>query len=187
MHIFCLVTDVENSSAKFIEKPALLFVMRSGILRRTFPICMVKKEFTVNQDLKALVPYGFVLLEYLFYVCKSNEREILNTCMKNGTTVESINAKALFDFVIFVPTLPEQVEIVRILDIIIEKENKANKKRETRKSLFFEFIYLNVYYSAFRVKRLNAVAVKSLSFDAKYSLIDILLSFTKACSNNEFS
>lgn len=121
---------IENSSAKFIEKPALLFVMRSGILRRTFPICMVKKEFTVNQDLKALVPYGFVLLEYLFYVCKSNEREILNTCMKNGTTVESINAKALFDFVIFVPTLPEQVEIVRILDIIIEKENKAKQAAE---------------------------------------------------------
>ena len=121
---------IENSSAKFIEKPALLFVMRSGILRRTFPICMVKKEFTVNQDLKALVPYGFVLLEYLFYVCKSNEREILNTCMKNGTTVESINAKALFDFVIFVPTLPEQQEIVRILDIIIEKENKAKQAAE---------------------------------------------------------
>ena len=121
---------IENSSAKFIEKPALLFVMRSGILRRTFPICMVKKEFTVNQDLKALVPYGFVLLEYLFYVCKSNEREILNTCMKNGTTVESINAKALFDFVIFVPILPEQVEIVRILDIIIEKENKAKQAAE---------------------------------------------------------
>ena len=121
---------IENSSAKFIEKPALLFVMRSGILRRTFPICMVKKEFTVNQDLKALVPYGCVLLEYLFYVCKSNEREILNTCMKNGTTVESINAKALFDFVIFVPTFPEQVEIVRILDIIIEKENKAKQAAE---------------------------------------------------------
>lgn len=121
---------IENSSAKFIEKPALLFVMRSGILRRTFPICMVKKEFTVNQDLKALVPYGFVLLEYLFYVCKSNEREILNTCMKNGTTVESINAKALFDFVIFVPSFPEQVEIVRILDILIEKENKAKQAAE---------------------------------------------------------
>lgn len=121
---------IENSSAKFIEKPALLFVMRSGILRRTFPICMVKKDFTVNQDLKALVPYGFVLLEYLFYVCKSNEREILNTCMKNGTTVESINAKALIDFVIFVPTIPEQVEIVRILDIIIEKENKAKQAAE---------------------------------------------------------
>ena len=122
---------IDNSSAKFIEKPALLFVMRSGILRRTFPICMVKKEFTVNQDLKALVPYGFVLLEYLFYVCKSNEREILNTCMKNGTTVESINAKALFDFVIFVPTLPEQVEIVRILDIIIEKETRAKEAAQT--------------------------------------------------------
>ena len=29
-----------------------------------------------------------------------------------------------------VPTLPEQVEIVRILDIIIEKENKAKQAAE---------------------------------------------------------
>ena len=30
-----------------------------------------------------------------------------------------------------VPTLPEQQEIVRILDIIIEKENKAKQAAET--------------------------------------------------------
>ena len=119
------MTGVENSSAKYIENPAVLFVIRSGILRRTFPVCMVKKPFTVNQDLKALVPNDFIMLEYIFYACKCNERKILDTCMKNGTTVESINAPALFNVKIKVPTLPEQQEIVRILNSVLEKESAA--------------------------------------------------------------
>lgn len=46
---------------------AVMFVMRSGILRRTFPVCMVKKSFTVNQDLKALASVDDISLEYLFW------------------------------------------------------------------------------------------------------------------------
>ena len=77
---------VKNSSANYIEKPALLVVMRSGILRRTFPVAMVKKPFTVNQDLKAIIPDKDDL-EFLYWMLLSNEQRILDTCMKNGTTV----------------------------------------------------------------------------------------------------
>lgn len=45
---------IENSSAVYSDKPAVLFVMRSGVLRHTLPIAMVSKPYTVNQDLKAL-------------------------------------------------------------------------------------------------------------------------------------
>lgn len=58
---------VKNSSANYIEKPALLVVMRSGILRRTFPVAMVKKPFTVNQDLKAIIPDKDDL-EFLYWI-----------------------------------------------------------------------------------------------------------------------
>ena len=122
---------VENSSAKYIDRPAVLFVMRSGNLRRTFPVCMVNKEFTVNQDLKALVPNTSILLEYLFYACKANERKILDTCMKSGTTVESINSESLFNFVMNIPSHPEQQEIVRILDTVLEKESRAKESAST--------------------------------------------------------
>ena len=107
---------VENSSATYIEEPAVLFVMRSGILRRIFPVCMVKKPFTVNQDLKALVPTVDINLEYLFWACKANEKQILEKCMKSGTTVESINTAALRDFEIPIARKNEQTEIVRILE-----------------------------------------------------------------------
>ena len=121
---------VENSSANYIAEPAVLFVMRSGILRRTFPVCMVKKSFTVNQDLKALVPTDDINLEYLFWVCKANERKILEKCMKSGTTVESINATALRDFEIPIAGDNEQTEIVRILDDLLTKEQQAKEAAE---------------------------------------------------------
>lgn len=121
---------VENSSANYIAEPAVLFVMRSGILRRTFPVCIVKKSFTVNQDLKALVPTDDISLEYLFWVCKANERKILEKCMKSGTTVESINATALRDFEIPIAGDNEQTEIVRILDDLLAKEQQAKEAAE---------------------------------------------------------
>ncbi len=120
---------VENSAANYIQAPAILFVMRSGILRRTFPVCMVKQPFTVNQDLKALVPKE-VQLEYLFWACKASEKDILKKCMKSGTTVESINASALHNYEIQVASKGEQSEIVRILDNLLAKEEQAKEAAE---------------------------------------------------------
>lgn len=120
---------VKNSSANYIEKPALLVVMRSGILRRTFPVAMVKKPFTVNQDLKAIIPDKDDL-EFLYWMLLSNEQRILDTCMKNGTTVESINSNALKDLTFKCPTLPEQHEIVRLIDDLLARESAAQQAAE---------------------------------------------------------
>ena len=120
---------VKNSSANYIEKPALLVVMRSGILRRTFPVAMVKKPFTVNQDLKAIIPDKDDL-EFLFWMLLSNERRILDSCMKNGTTVESINSNALKAFAFKCPTLPEQHEIVRLINDLLARERSAQQATE---------------------------------------------------------
>lgn len=120
---------VKNSSANYIEKPALLVVMRSGILRRTFPVAMVKKPFTVNQDLKAIIPDKDDL-EFLYWMLLSNEQRILDTCMKNGTTVESINSNALKDLTFKCPTLPEQDEIVRLIDDLLAREHSAQQAAE---------------------------------------------------------
>lgn len=121
---------VENSSANYCTKPSLLFVTRSGILRRTLPISMIKIPFTVNQDLKVISP-DKIHLDYLFWACKSSEPSILRTCMKNGTTVESINTSALKNYEIPIAPLNEQKEIVRILDEIFAKEQQAQSVVES--------------------------------------------------------
>lgn len=125
------MVGVSNSSAKYIEKPAVLFVMRSGILRRTLPIAMVKIPFTVNQDLKAITPVDDLNLEYFFWACKGAEKRILETCMKNGTTVESINTKALMGFEISIASQPEQTEIVNCIVSLLDKEQQAREIAES--------------------------------------------------------
>lgn len=149
-------SGVDGSSAKLIENPAILFVMRSGILRHTAPIAMVKTRFTVNQDLKALVIRKDILLEYVFYACREKEHEILNTCMKNGTTVESLEFDKLKKLQIRVPSTEEQKEIVRLLNSFIAKEDEVedasdqimssvedNKKAILSKAFRGEYIYEN--------------------------------------------
>ncbi len=124
------MAGVNNSSANYIERPSVLFVMRSGILRRTLPIAMVKVPFTVNQDLKAVSPVNDLDLEYFFWVCKSAEKRMLGTCMKNGTTVESINTKTLMEFEIPVASQSEQREIVNCIIGLLDKEQQAKSAAE---------------------------------------------------------
>ncbi len=123
------MTGVMNSAANYIETPSVLFVMRSGILRHTLPIAMVKKPFTVNQDLKVLSPAG-IDLDYLFWVCKGFEKDILSTCMKSGTTVESIDSKKLMAYEIPIPPASEQVEIVNTIKPILDREQQAKEAAE---------------------------------------------------------
>ncbi|MBC3796037.1 restriction endonuclease subunit S [Acetobacterium tundrae] len=115
---------IAESSAKLIDEPAVLFVVRSGILRRILPTAITGKSVTVNQDMKAIVPKK-ADLKYLYWYCVCHEKEIRNTCSKSGTTVESINSQALYKYPFFTPSLKEQQEIVRILDGLFEKEQNA--------------------------------------------------------------
>lgn len=115
---------IANSSANYCDKPSVLFVMRSGILRRALPIAMVKVPFSINQDLKALSPDD-IDLEYLFWACQSKKNHILSTCMKNGTTVESINTEALLNYEIPVASHEEQFAIVKAISDMMDKENTA--------------------------------------------------------------
>lgn len=139
---------VECSSAKYIDKPAILFVTRSGILRRIFPVCMVKIPFTVNQDLKVLVPSKMVCLEYLYWICIYKSNKILGTCMKSGTTVESISTDKLKKFKITVPTIEEQQEIVNILDNLLAKYNKIKNLEQQLEKI--ELLKKAILAKAFR-------------------------------------
>ena len=123
MHI--TMAGVENSSANYCDEPAVLFVMRSGILRRVFPVCMVNRPFTVNQDLKACVPA--MNQDYLYWFCTGYEKDIRDKCMKSGTTVESVEAKKLMYYEVPVASANEQTEVVKQIESLINKEESVKE------------------------------------------------------------
>jgi len=106
---------VNNSSAKSISKNSLLFVVRSGILRRVLPVAITYNTVTLNQDMQSFTPfYGEV--DYIYWYALGHEYDIRDKCAKDGTTVESINVIKLKQYSVPFCSLPEQKEIVRILE-----------------------------------------------------------------------
>ena len=90
----------------------ILIVVRSGILRRTLPIAVLRKEATINQDLKAISLFISNLAEFFFFSLMAVEEKILTDYSKAGTTVESINFDELKKILIPIPPLQEQLKIV---------------------------------------------------------------------------
>jgi type I restriction enzyme S subunit len=124
------ITDeaILNSSANRIPKGAILFVMRSGILRHTFPVAIAGKDLTVNQDLQTLTPNGLATSEFIYWFIIAFNNEIRQTCSKDGTTVESIESISLKNYPFILPPLSEQQLIV---DELESKLTVCDKIEET--------------------------------------------------------
>jgi len=94
----------------------LLIVVRSGILRRTLPLAILKATATVNQDIKAVSFHNDDLCEYIFCYFTAIEKGILSQYKKDGTTVESINFEEFRNITIPLPPLSEQHRIVTAIE-----------------------------------------------------------------------
>ncbi len=108
------ITDQALADGRVAIVPAgsVLFVTRSGILAHTFPVAVTKLPVTINQDLKALSPKPGVSPKYVAHAVRGASQRILKECSKHGTTVASVDTKALLDFEIPMVGLDEQFSIV---------------------------------------------------------------------------
>ena len=106
------VSRLGAEELKILKPGTLLMCTRSGILRRTFPIAIAKRELTINQDQRALILHLPEMAEYIYVALKSLEPAILLTYKKAGTTVESIIWDKFIDLPIPLPPLGEQKRIV---------------------------------------------------------------------------
>lgn len=74
----------------------------------------------------------FCLPNYMVYFSKTKEYiDYVQDNMVSSAGQNTISRKGLSNLSLKVPTLPEQVEIVRILDIIVEKETRAKEAAQT--------------------------------------------------------
>ncbi|WP_435615894.1 restriction endonuclease subunit S [Streptomyces coelicoflavus] len=104
------------SPVKLLPAGSVAIVVRSGILERKVPVAYVPFEVTLNQDMKAVVPYKGIDGRWLAAVIASQEQRILADCRKAGTTVASLEVSRLMEVRILVPPSAEQHRIVAKLD-----------------------------------------------------------------------
>ena len=106
--------SLSEKGAKIMQIKApdtLLLVARSGILRHTLPVAILKKRATINQDIKAISLYDTSLAEFIYSFLKGTENHILLKYIKSGTTVENINFDEFKNIIIPVPPKSEQILI----------------------------------------------------------------------------
>lgn len=109
------------STTNLIPANSVMIVTRSGILRHSLPVAINTRPVTMNQDMKALSPWKGLEPNFLYFVFRCYERDILHTCCKGGTTVQSIEAPRLMQFELPIPPANEQRRIVAKVEALFSE------------------------------------------------------------------
>ena len=115
------MSDVGFKQMQLFPPDSLLMVVRSGILRWTFPLAILKAQATVNQDIKVCSLYLHFMAEYIYNYLKASELGILTHCSKSGTTVESLNVEDIKNLLIALPPFSEQSRIDDAISLAFTK------------------------------------------------------------------
>lgn len=99
---------VKFTATREVPKNTILLVTRSGILRRFLPVAITTRNIAINQDLKALLVDPAFDPHFVYHAIAVISDEILNSCMKAGTTVESIDLNWLKLFELPIPSCTDE-------------------------------------------------------------------------------
>lgn len=104
---------ITNSSTKLIPAQSVICVVRSGILKHTFPVAILSRAMCINQDIIAFKSKTEIISsKFLFYILKTRSASILEEGIKPGVTVQSFYNGFFKDYPIPIPTLETQHAII---------------------------------------------------------------------------
>ena len=107
---------VEASSVRIIPTGSLLMVVRGMILARAFPVALTTREVTINQDMKALLPFESESNEFLLVVLRAFESEVLTAIERSTHGTCKLETEFLQGLPVPLPPLAEQRRIVAKVD-----------------------------------------------------------------------
>lgn len=109
-----------------------ILVIRSNGSRELVGKCVmvpaIDKQYAFASFLIRIKPSQKIMPRFLVYFLNSPDaRKQMFKKAKSSAGINNINSKELGDVAISLPTLPEQTEIICLLDIIFEKEQQAKE------------------------------------------------------------
>lgn len=137
---------VKNAGMKVHQPGAILGVFRSGILRHSFPVALLEKPATINQDLKAMVfDNNQIDNHYALYYMHIFQKLILEQAQKTGVTVESINTDEFMEIPFVVPPLETQKVLAKCIaemkSKLFDLKQNAELSKETAQKEFENEIF----------------------------------------------
>jgi type I restriction enzyme M protein len=104
---------LEQSATKLIDAGTVVCVVRSGVLKHSFPVAVITRPMCINQDLVAFIPKsGEVISKFLLYTLISQSHQILENGIKSGVTVQSFHNGFLKNYLIPTPDIETQEAVV---------------------------------------------------------------------------
>lgn len=89
-------------------------------------------DLLVNQRILCLTPKNEIKTNYLLYYLHSNMfKDIFFSNETGGVNQGNVSSKFVESISFKMPSLPEQQEIIRILDTVLEKESRAKEAAQT--------------------------------------------------------
>jgi type I restriction enzyme S subunit len=119
---------VSENSINLYNPGDIAMVVRSGVLYHSLPVAQLSTEMAVNQDIKILKPAPErVDSDYLLNILLYEADRIRASCVKTGTTVESVETAFLEAYKLPLPLIPEQRRIADILSTVDEQIQQTDE------------------------------------------------------------
>jgi type I restriction enzyme S subunit len=103
---------VDHSSTRLVPAGSLLIVVRGMILAHSFPAAISVVPVTINQDMKAIVPFRADLSRILLLISKGMKLQILRLVLRSTHGTCKLLTDDLFSLPLPIPPLAEQRRIV---------------------------------------------------------------------------
>lgn len=103
---------IANSSTRLIPSRSLLMVVRGMILAHSFPTAISAVPLTINQDMKAIVPFRPDLIPMLLLLTKGLKPEVLRLVLRSTHGTCKLLTADLFSLPLPIPPIAEQHRIV---------------------------------------------------------------------------
>jgi type I restriction enzyme S subunit len=134
-------------SIKLVPAGSVLVTRRSEVLAHSIPIAITTKAVTINQDMTALQITGNLIPEYLGYILRAREEQLLRQI--TSSPQKGLPLKALESVVIPDISLDLQKKIVTYLETIQEQMNTIDEILKQDK-LIFDQVEKSLLERAFR-------------------------------------
>lgn len=130
---------LDRTSIRLIEPPAVLIVVRGMILARTFPVAITAVPVTVNQDMKALIPKNELTHQFLAYLLRGIETDLLSLVEESGHGTRCFRTDSWKNFAIGFPPKVEQLQIAAHLDTVLAGLEKTTSRIQREIDLIREY------------------------------------------------